>query len=124
VDERHVDDETAVRRLIGTWLSRPVPPREGAGPATRTDEAGTGAAEDVIALARRLATSARWSGHPRRPSPALRLIAEVMVLEELVSTRGWTPAERRDALDWIALVIDRLGEDGVESLIAGLAARG
>jgi hypothetical protein len=45
-----------------------------------------------------------------------------MVLDELVSTHGWTPAERREAVDWITLVIDRLGEEGVESLIAGLAA--
>ena len=119
MDEQRVGDETAVRHLLSTWLSRSVPPREDARPATRTREA-----EDVIALARRLAMSARWSGPRRRPSPALRLIAEAMVLDELVSTRDWTPAERRDALDWITLVIDRLGEDGVESLIAGLAALG
>jgi hypothetical protein len=119
VDEQRVDDETAVRHLLSTWLSRSVPPSEDAGSATRTGEAA-----DVIALARRLVTSARWDGPRRRPSPALRLIAEAMVLDEIVSTRDWTPAERRDALDWITLVIDRFGEDGVESLIAGLAARG
>jgi hypothetical protein len=77
-------------------------------------------AEVVIATARRVATSGRWTGPRPDPAPELRSVAEAMVLDEHPSASGWTLAERRDALDWIALIIARFGEDGVQRLVAEL----
>lgn len=118
--ERHLDGEAAVRRLVGSWVSRTVP----AEPSPATGLAVPPApAEDVIAAARHLATEGRRT-HPRvEPAPELRLIAEAMVLDEHPSAREWTAAERRDALDWITLVIHRFGEDGVQRLVGALNAR-
>jgi hypothetical protein len=77
-------------------------------------------AEVVIASARRIATAGRWIGPRPDPTPELRSVAEAMVLDEHPSSPEWTLAERRDALDWIALIIDRFGEDGVQRLVAEL----
>jgi hypothetical protein len=77
-------------------------------------------AEVVIATARRVATSGLWIGPRPDPAPGLRSVAEAMVLDEHPSAPEWTLAERRDALDWIALIIDRFGEDGVQRLVTEL----
>jgi hypothetical protein len=103
------------------WPMPGVAPEEDYGP-----DLGTGLdvphapAEVVIAAARRVATSGRWTGPRPDPAPELRSVAEAMVLDEHPSASGWTLAERRDALDWIALIIARFGEDGVQRLVAEL----
>ncbi len=52
----------------------------------------------------------------------MRRLAEAMVVDEHPSAANWTAAERRDVLDWITLVIHRLGEDGLLRLVAELNA--
>jgi hypothetical protein len=112
-------DEPAVRRLVETWMSRP--------PDTPPGDQGRGAglglppapAATVIAAACRVAGAGRRGGPP--PAPGLRLIAEAMVLDEHPSARGWTRADRHEVLDWITLIIDRFGEDGVRRLTAELS---
>jgi hypothetical protein len=148
--ERRIDSDMAVRRLVDSWLSRsvaglpsssdedagprwatgrddgPAPPRRSGPDNEPGPDRGTGLdvppapVEVVIAAARRVATTGRWTGPRPDPAPELRSMAEAMVLDEHPSAPEWTLAERRDALDWIALVIDRFGEDGVQRLVAEL----
>lgn len=120
--ERHLDGEAATRRLVGSWARRTVPVERGPEPATGLPVPPARAA-DVIAAARHLATAGRRT-HPHvEPAPELRLLAEAMVLDEHPSAAEWTAAERRDALDWITLLIHRFGEDGVRRLVGALNAR-
>jgi hypothetical protein len=127
------DDDSPPLRSTG-----PDAPRRGAGPGDEAepgagpDDApglGTGLevppapAKNVIVAARHIATSGRWTGPWPDPAPEFRSVAEAMVLDEHPSAGEWTLAERRDALDWIARVIDRFGEDGVQRLVAELNER-
>lgn len=127
--ERHLD-EAGMRRLIGAWARRTEPAEQDAEPVTGLDvlpatglDVPPAPAEDVIAAARHLATEGRRSRPRVRPGPELRLLAEALVLEEHPSAAGWTDAERRDALEWITLLIHRFGEDGVQRLVDALNAR-
>jgi hypothetical protein len=119
---RRVDDEAAVRRLLGSWMSRSGSddiPADDPGPGTGLGVPPAPAGE-VNAAARRVAGRGR-RGDPE-PVPELRLIAEAMVLDEHPSARDWTDTEKREALDGITLIIHRFGEDGVQRLIAELNA--
>lgn len=111
-----LDDDAGLERGIG--LDDDPGPDRGTGL-----DVPPAPAEDVIAAARHVATTGRRIGPRSDPAPELRTVAEVMVLDEHPSAREWTLAERRDALDWIALIIDRFGEDGVQRLVAELNER-
>lgn len=43
------------------------------------------------------------------------------MLDEHPSAARWPPAERAAAIGWIALLIDRFGDAGVQRLVAALA---
>ncbi|MFI9274320.1 hypothetical protein ACIGXM_26965 [Kitasatospora sp. NPDC052896] len=118
------DGADKVRRLIAGWLSEPCDDRA---PATAARSLGTGlavppaGAERVAGTARRLATEGLGGGPPPEADPGLRLLAEVLVLDEHPSAVGWTPAERAAVLDWVTLLVHRFGEDGVQRLVAELS---
>ncbi len=75
---------------------------------------------EVIRTARRLALRG-LTGTGVLPPPELRLIAEALVVDEYLSAGGWTPDERRRTVRWVAVLIDRFGEDGVQALLAASA---
>ncbi|MFD9335088.1 hypothetical protein ACFWBF_11885 [Streptomyces sp. NPDC060028] len=50
----------------------------------------------------------------------LRLLAQALVVDEHPSAARWTAAERLDVASWVALLLDRYGEDGVRWLVAAL----
>ncbi|GAB2805415.1 hypothetical protein GCM10027176_07950 [Actinoallomurus bryophytorum] len=103
------------------WSVPGVAPSDDPGPDRGTGlDVPPAPAEVVIATARRVATSGRLVGPRPDPAPGLRSVAEAMVLDEHPSAPEWTLAERRDALDWIALIIARFGEDGVQRLVTEL----
>lgn len=120
--ERQPEAEAATRRLVGSWAHRTAPVERGPGTVTGLGVPPS-SAEEVIAAARHLAAEGR-PAHPRvEPARELRLLAEAMVVDEHPSAGEWTAAERRDALDWITLLIHRFGEDGVQRLVDALNAR-
>ena len=74
-------------------------------------------APEVIRAARSLALCG-LSGAGVLPPPELRLVAEALVVDEYLSAGGWTAEERRRTVRWVAVLIDRFGEDGVQALLA------
>ncbi|MBV6701890.1 hypothetical protein [Kitasatospora aureofaciens] len=79
------------------------------------------AAEDVIAVARRLALDGLPPGRWRPvSSPGLLRLAEALVVDEHPSAPGWTPEERERVTTWVAVLIEHRGEDGVQDLIRAL----
>lgn len=126
----------ATRRLLAVWLAHPQPVvlgsrRAGGGLAVPAAEAAT-----VIEAARELARDALpeptrvavpagdaspFGERPAPPAGLLRL-AETMVVAEHPSASQWTAAERRLAASWIAVLLDRQGEDGVQRLVRTLCA--
>ncbi|MEV7187770.1 hypothetical protein [Kitasatospora sp. NPDC093102] len=54
----------------------------------------------------------------------LRRIAEALVVAEHPSAESWTAAEWDLAADWVAVLIARQGEDGVERLTEALSGAG
>ncbi|MBT2448635.1 hypothetical protein J7F03_16360 [Streptomyces sp. ISL-43] len=50
----------------------------------------------------------------------LRLLAQALVVDEHPSAGRWTSTERLDVASWVALLLDRYGEDGVQWLVASL----
>ncbi|MBO1414210.1 hypothetical protein [Streptomyces sp. FH025] len=80
-----------------------------------------GAADEVIAAARRLALRA-LPAERRRPEPAPELLAlaTALVVDEHPSAPGWTAAERERLAEWVALLIEHRGEDGVQDLVGEL----
>jgi hypothetical protein len=120
--DEYAAGEAAVRRLVASWMSETSAAQEPGEPATGLPVPHASARE-VIAAACRLATDGR-PAHPHvQPAYGLRLIAEAMVLDEHPSAGDWTAEERREALDWITLLIHRQGEDGVQRLVGELSAR-
>ncbi|MFJ2780626.1 hypothetical protein [Kitasatospora sp. NPDC087315] len=75
---------------------------------------------EVARAARVLAV--RGLGRTRLPlvPDGLRLVAEALVVDEHPSVATWTPLERAEAVEWVALLVHRFGEDGVQSLLAEL----
>ena len=121
----------ATRHLIASWLSHPQPihpqpirPQ----PIRPGQEAGGGLAvphaeaATVVDAARELAGAASPSAQQPVPPAGLLRLAEVMVVAEHPSASGWTAAERRLAASWIAVLLDRQGEDGVQRLVRALCA--
>ncbi|MGF1428317.1 hypothetical protein [Kitasatospora sp. LaBMicrA B282] len=128
--------EDEVRRLIEAWLSEPptlpeLPELPEPAELPELAEPASGlavppaAADVVVAAARRLATEEDVAAEDLgAPDAGLRLLAEVMVLDEHPSAATWTCAERTEVLDWLTLLIHRFGEDGVQRLVAALCAAG
>ncbi|GHF63845.1 hypothetical protein GCM10018790_47210 [Kitasatospora xanthocidica] len=80
------------------------------------------AADEVIAVARRLALRAvpdgRW--RPGSAPSGLLGVAAALVVDEHPSVSGWSAAERGRLATWVALLIEHRGEDGVQELVAAL----
>ncbi|MFC8448899.1 hypothetical protein [Kitasatospora sp. NPDC057223] len=74
-------------------------------------------APEVIRTARSLALRG-LTGTGTLPSPELRQVAEALVVDEYLAAGGWTDEERRRTVRWVAVLIDRFGEDGVQALLA------
>jgi hypothetical protein len=121
---RQTGSEAATRRLVGSWLSRTsLDPGSGDTPPAAGLAVPEAPAGEVIATARRLATRGRRPGPCAQPPSVLRVVAETLVLDAHPSAAGWTDAERREALDWVTLIIHRFGEDGIQHLVGELNAR-
>ncbi|WP_159394550.1 hypothetical protein [Streptomyces sp. NRRL S-495] len=117
--------EAGVRELVAGWLAAERPGEEGPGGA---EPAGGGwavppaAGAVVVAAARRLAAAGPGPGGPPSAAPeGLRLVAEALVVDEHPSAGAWTERERAEAVEWVALLLHRFGEDGVTMLTAELA---
>ncbi|WP_345701099.1 hypothetical protein [Kitasatospora terrestris] len=117
--------EQAMRELIGSWLaeeevSEPsgVGPGAGEGGGALAVPPATGA--EVAEAARRLALR-EFDGLPGEAPPELSALAEALVIDEHPSAAYWTTAERADAVRWVALLVHRFGEDGVQELVAELS---
>ncbi|MFF2952825.1 hypothetical protein ACFVVU_15955 [Kitasatospora sp. NPDC057965] len=116
--------EAGVRELVAGWLAAERPGEDG---RAGGDRAGGGWAVPpadgavVVAAARRLAVDGLGRRGPRTPVPdGLRAIAEALVVDEHPSAARWTPLERAQAVEWVALLLHRVGEDGVTALTAEL----
>ncbi|MFE9429251.1 hypothetical protein ACFYNO_40625 [Kitasatospora sp. NPDC006697] len=78
-------------------------------------------AAEVVAAARRV-----LHGHSdaveERPVPPVALLplAAALVVDEHPSARCWSRQERAEVLGWVAVLIERQGEDGVQRLLAEL----
>ncbi|MDH6108923.1 hypothetical protein P3T36_006284 [Kitasatospora sp. MAP12-15] len=80
-------------------------------------------AAEVIAAAESLARRGVGRGQLGVPPAELRRLAQALVVDQHPSAAGWTPAERRSAAHWVALLIERYGEDGVQRLLLALTIR-
>ncbi|MCC9308220.1 hypothetical protein LN042_14170 [Kitasatospora sp. RB6PN24] len=108
-----------VRRLIADWLLEPPPVLPGV-PALEVPQAP---AAEVIAAARRLVAGCATADRPRpTPSTALLPLAAALVVDEHPSVRNWSRAERAELLDWVAVLIEQHGEEGVQELVRQLAS--
>ncbi|MFG2819886.1 hypothetical protein ACGFX4_10710 [Kitasatospora sp. NPDC048365] len=118
--------EQAMRELIGSWLAaEEVPEPPGARPGVDEDGGGTlpvppATGAEVAESARRLALRG-FDGSPAEVPAALSALAEALVIDEHPSAAYWTTAERADAVRWVALLVHRFGEDGVQELVAELS---
>ncbi|MFG2845884.1 hypothetical protein ACGF12_22340 [Kitasatospora sp. NPDC048296] len=125
------DDEATARRLIAAWLAGdaepPAVPSTGAArptgalpPAWSVPPA---AAREVVTTARRMALGG-LAGRAR-PTPGADdlLLARVLVVDEHPSAPTWTEDERAELAGWVAVLLRRFGEDGVQRLSAALSAR-
>ncbi|MEV6954867.1 hypothetical protein [Streptomyces sp. NPDC051183] len=117
-DEDAAADE--VRSLLRSWLRDTVPAEADTDPDSPA--AGTGldvpeatAAQVTDAVTRLLGLSAAPS-----PSDELCLLARVLVVEEHPSSAGWTEDEQEAVTRWIAVLIGRRGDEGVEALLSEL----
>ncbi|MEU9078447.1 hypothetical protein ACFYUY_35465 [Kitasatospora sp. NPDC004745] len=112
-------DGPDVREVVAA-LVRQVAPSEPGPPVLAVPE---GPAEEVIAVARRLALRAlpaeRWRPEP---PPGLRRLAEALVVDEHPSATDWSSAERDRLATWVAVLIEYHGEDGVQELVRALNA--
>ncbi|MFJ9454147.1 hypothetical protein ACIRST_03620 [Kitasatospora sp. NPDC101447] len=131
------DDEATARRLIAAWLAgeaaEPAPaPAAGAerpAGAVPTGAVPTGwcvppaAAREVIAVARRMALHGRQGRAWPAPGAEHLMLARALVVDEHPSAAAWSERERVELAGWIAVLVRRFGEDGVQQLTAALAAR-
>ncbi|MET9403621.1 hypothetical protein [Kitasatospora sp. NPDC002965] len=125
--------ETGIRELLARWLAAEDPADRGeragnddALPGDDGDLAAGGWAvppatgAEVVEAAWRLAV-AGLEDEPRTRAPdGLWMVAEALVVDEHPSASGWTPLERAEAVEWVALLLHRFGEDGVTMLTADL----
>ncbi|WP_371493749.1 hypothetical protein OG871_01775 [Kitasatospora sp. NBC_00374] len=78
-------------------------------------------ADDVIAAARRIALRALPDGPARPdPSPGLLPLAAALFVDEHPSAPAWSAAERERLTEWVAVLIEHRGEDGIQDLIGAL----
>lgn len=116
-----------MRALIGSWLAaEEVPEPSGVGACVDEDEHGgalpvpSATAAEVAEAARRLALR-EFDGSTAEAPPALSALAEALVVDEHPSAAQWMAPERADAVRWVALLVHRFGEDGVQELVAELS---
>ncbi|MER8041270.1 hypothetical protein [Streptomyces sp. NPDC094032] len=69
---------------------------------------------------RGLAELAALSGLPAERFAELRLLAQALVVDEHPSAPIWSAEERLEASSWVAVLIERRGDDGVAALVAEL----
>ncbi|MFE4973821.1 hypothetical protein ACFRAR_17145 [Kitasatospora sp. NPDC056651] len=110
-------DASEARDLVAALVRAGTP--DPSGPAGLMVPEGT--AEEVIAVARRLALRAaperRWRP---KPEPVLLRVARALVVDEHPSAPEWPVAERQRLALWVAVLIEHRGEDGVQELIREL----
>ncbi|MFE4973700.1 hypothetical protein ACFRAR_16515 [Kitasatospora sp. NPDC056651] len=119
-------DEATARRLIAAWLADEAEPA-----ATRSTGAALPAGWSVPAATARevLATARRMALHglagPARTTPGTDhlALARVLVVDEHPSAPTWSEDERAELAEWVAILVQRFGEEGVERLTAALTAR-
>ncbi|MER7582792.1 hypothetical protein [Kitasatospora sp. NPDC097691] len=125
-------DEATARRLIAAWLAgeaaEPAPaPATGAERPAGAVPTGwsvpPAAAREVIAVARRMALHGRQGRAWPVPGADHLLLARTLVVDEHPSAPTWSERERVELAGWIAVLVRRFGEDGVQRLTAVLAAR-
>ncbi|MGW3043761.1 hypothetical protein ACWC9T_27790 [Kitasatospora sp. NPDC001159] len=121
------DDEETARWLIACWLAEDAG-RESA-PEQAAEAGPTGwnvppaPAREVVAVARRLAVQGLAGRAWSVPAAAHLLRARVLVVDEHPSANDWTERERVELGGWVAVLMQRSGEEGVQRLTAALAAR-
>ncbi|WP_407917571.1 hypothetical protein [Kitasatospora sp. NE20-6] len=126
-EDEHRREEEAARRLIASWLADydpsetvlPIDYRGGTGLAVPAADAPT-----VIGIARQLAIEGLEGASLPDPPAGLQLIAEALVVDEHPSAHSWTPEERVDLAQWVAVLVHRFGEDGVRRLSSRLSESG
>ncbi|WP_145903563.1 hypothetical protein [Kitasatospora viridis] len=107
------------RQLITDWLAEPPEVMDGV-PGLAVPPA---TAADVVAAARRAVLGAADRGQPCPRAPRHLLpLAAAMVVDEHPSVRGWTHTQRVEVVSWVAVLIDRQGEGGVQVLLRLLNA--
>ncbi|WP_185921567.1 hypothetical protein [Streptomyces sp. WAC06614] len=122
------DEEARVRRLAGAWAAQcaaAVDAMAGADPGEPAPAAGSGpagsaafpGAQEAVALARRLALQDLADQPCPLPDAELRLIAEVMVVDEHPAAHLWADEDRAALAGWAAILIRRFGDDGVQRLL-------
>ncbi|MDH6708729.1 hypothetical protein P3T27_005475 [Kitasatospora sp. MAA19] len=124
-------DEATARRLIADWLTGdaepPATPSTGPARPAKALPAGwsvpPAAAREVVSTARRMALQGLAGRAWPAPGPDRLRLARVLVVDEHPSAPSWTERERADLAAWIALLVRRFGEDGVQRLTAALVAR-
>ncbi|WP_157850079.1 MULTISPECIES: hypothetical protein [Kitasatospora] len=130
-----MDGEAEIRALIGSWLAAEdgvpdgpcaAPDADGKALATAGSGVPESAAREVAAVARRLALGGPdegGAGELLEASAGLRGVARALVVDEHPSAGRWTRAERDEVARWVALLMHRFGEGGVQLLLAELSLR-
>lgn len=120
-------DGPRARAFVASLVARQAPAEPGP-PALPVPPAP---ADEVIAVARRLAERGRPAGPGRpggrdrsAPPPELVRLARALVVDEHPSAPGWSEDDRRLLAGWVAVLIEQQGEDGVQELIAALGRPG
>ncbi|GHH77246.1 hypothetical protein GCM10018781_50350 [Kitasatospora indigofera] len=105
------------RRLIASWRARPPEPVAGP-PLLPVPEAS---AVEVITAVRRLVRPGPPSVRPRpAPRPELLRLATALVVDEHPSAPAWSATDRETVAEWVAVLIEYRGEDGVQALLRAL----
>ncbi|MFF7634581.1 hypothetical protein ACFZB9_15700 [Kitasatospora sp. NPDC008050] len=98
-------------------VSRPQESRPGQ-PALPVPEAS---AAEVIATTQRITQLGRPDERTcPTPQPDLLRLATTLVVDEHPSAPNWSAADRGALSCWVAVLIERRGEDGVQHLIRAL----
>jgi hypothetical protein len=105
-----------VRQAIAGWLAQPGPalPGEPGLPVPEADAA------EVVAAARRIVLGAEADRTCPTPDPDLLRLAGALVVDEHPSAAQWSARERAELTVWVAVLIERHGEDGVQALLDAL----
>ncbi|WP_035792329.1 hypothetical protein [Kitasatospora mediocidica] len=129
-DDERTQRELTIRQVIAGLLAGQAAAEQAPGdPPSGEPAAGGGLAvpqaraAEVIAAARSLARRGATGGPAGLPSVQLQLIAEALVVDEHPSASGWTSQERQAAAHWVAVLIERFGEDGVQRLLLALTVQ-